>query len=176
VIALALFTIKFQSAAYGQTQISGYVLSRDTADVIANALVFLKNEFGLSIPERSPVQADEDGFYEFTNVEPGKYQVSASGAFLDRNGDEYHIMLVANAVDVPESGLEMHFGFSPTELKLRGMVDAYTISSTPTGHNGVRLEVDPWLSARMGLIRSVVMDGDGKAHTAISFPDRIPDL
>ena len=172
-----VFIVGLSPCANGQGTISGYAFSMDTADPAPGAIIYLKNEFGIATMDRPPVESDADGYYEFTDVEPGRYVMTATGKFEDLEGAEFKFTLVTEVFEVGSDGEEVHFGFSIAELKVRYLTsEPIARYSPPDERGGRQVTLPAWLSPRVHLIRSRIRIGRENKAPASSYADGNPVL
>lgn len=100
-----------------QKSISGYVISLETAKPIANATVFLNNQYNLPLKEPLRVTSDSTGFFRIAGVKPSTYIINAWTTYRDMN-QQYAMVMESNRIDIDRS-LTVDFVFSENAFKLR---------------------------------------------------------
>lgn len=74
---LLLLFLCYCSNVSAQVKLTGYVIEMSTAQPIKGATVFIHNEFNIAFNPPIQTQTNEHGYYEFSNINPGKYSVNA---------------------------------------------------------------------------------------------------
>lgn len=167
----ALFLVT--SAAHGQDAISGHVLSLDTGEPIAGAVLTLKDARGLALPDLEPVSTDADGYYSFENLAPGTYTLYArASANLDEG--QFEAVLVSSPFEAGTDPAQIHVGFSfagfqaSMELSAERQ-DAHVERRSERGP--IEVSGVPSLAlARVKLLRSTINAGGDELLTA-AYPD-----
>lgn len=102
-----------------QNDISGYVVSLETAEPIANATVFLKNKYNLPLEDSDSlrVTTDSTGFYKIAGIEAGTYIMNAWTTYHAMN-QRYAMVVASYRIEVDRS-LTVDFVFSKNAFKYK---------------------------------------------------------
>jgi len=100
-----------------QNSISGYIVSLETAEPIANATIFLNNRYGLPTEDSLRVTSDSTGFYRIARIEAGTYIINAWTTYQAMN-EHYAQVIQSNRIEV-DSSLNVDFVFSEIAFKYR---------------------------------------------------------
>ena len=76
------------SSVYSQTRISGHVVDMQLGKPIAGATVFIHDEFNIAFNPPIQTLTNQFGYYEFVDMEPGKYNVNAF-TYYEAYGDTF---------------------------------------------------------------------------------------
>ncbi len=118
--SLILFSILFfiSVTGYGQTNISGHIVDMQLGEPIAGATVFLHDEFNIAFNPPVQTKTNEFGYYEFDDMDPGKYSVNAF-VYYEAYGDTFAYVYQPGVVTLEEEypkafgdSYVIDFGFS----------------------------------------------------------------
>lgn len=84
-----------------QTKISGYIFDNEKHEPIEGATVFIHDEFNLPIYPSINTLTDENGYYEFTDLEIKRYNVSAYH-YYEVAGDTFALVMQPGIVTLTE--------------------------------------------------------------------------
>ena len=79
-LPLLLVTISSVST-FAQSRICGYVTDINAQSALSGATVFLNDEYNLPIKPDIRMRTDSSGYFDFHNIEPGKYSVNVWSYF-----------------------------------------------------------------------------------------------
>ena len=107
-----------------QVKIYGFVIDFENAHPIDGATVFIHDEYNIAFNPPVNTITDETGYFEFPDMDYGKYSVNAyiyfefkddSVAFVYQPG----VFNVRDSINTyfKEKGFPINFGFSPTNIK-----------------------------------------------------------
>jgi hypothetical protein len=117
---LILFTTILLFANYpvqAQNSISGYVVCLEEAKPIANATIFLKNQYGLTLEDSLTVLSDSTGFYQIERIKNGSYVLNAKNIYRSMD-QQYAIVIQSDVIEV-DGSLEIDLVFSRNDFKQR---------------------------------------------------------
>lgn len=116
-ILLAAVLLFANHPVQGQNSISGYVVSLEEAKPIANAIIFLKNKYGLSLEDSLTVTSDTTGFYRIEGIKTGSYVLNAKNIY--RSMDQQYAIVIQSEVIEVDCNLEVDLVFSENDFKRR---------------------------------------------------------
>lgn len=114
-ILLEIVLCIIAASSNAQHNISGYVVSLESAQPIADATVFLRDQYGLQLEEPLRVTSDSSGFYIIEGIKAGTYIVNAWTTY-DAINQRYAQVVQSNRIEV-ESSLTVDFVFSENAFK-----------------------------------------------------------
>lgn len=85
-----------------QSKLSGFVISLETGKPVPGAIVSLKDASGLDISGRSALHTDQSGYYEFSDLGRGSYQLRV-GSMYDFDDEPVRNVLVSSTFPVADS-------------------------------------------------------------------------
>ncbi len=102
-----------------QNSISGYIVSLETAKPIANATIYLNNQYNLPLKDSDSlrVTSDSTGFYTITGIKSGSYIINAWTTYHEMN-QQYTMVVESNIIKV-DSTINIDFVFSENAFKQR---------------------------------------------------------
>mgnify|MGYP001186283154 FL=1 len=102
-----------------QNSISGYIVSLETAEPIANATVFLNNKYNLALenPDSLKVTSDSTGFYIITGIKTDTYIINTWTTY--RVVDQLYAMVLTSDRIEMDSSITVDFIFSENAFKYR---------------------------------------------------------
>ena len=90
------------SALLSQTTICGYSVNADDSTAIEGTTIFLNDQYNLPLPEDLRTTTDSTGYYEFRNIEPGKYSVNA-WTYFNFHADTFAYIVQPGIFDIDPS-------------------------------------------------------------------------
>ena len=119
--SLLIGAILFFVANPGKSQnnISGYIVSLDTAKPIPNATIILNNEYNLLLDDTELFRTNSDstGFYTIDGIKAGTYIINAWTTYHALE-QEYAMLIISNRVEI-DKNLEVDFVFSENAFKYK---------------------------------------------------------
>ena len=112
-LGIVLFIITALSNA--QHRINGYVVSLESAQPIANATVFLTDQYGLQLEKPLRVTSDSTGFYSITGIKEGTDIINAWTTY--RAMDQRYAMVIASDRIEIDHSRNIDFVFSENAFK-----------------------------------------------------------
>jgi len=100
-----------------QNSISGYVVSLEEAKPIANATIFLKNQYGLTLEDSLTVLSDSTGFYQIEGIKKGSYVLNAKNTY--RSMEQQYAIVIQSVVIEVDGNLKIDLVFSENDFKHR---------------------------------------------------------
>ncbi|MFV1885493.1 MAG: carboxypeptidase-like regulatory domain-containing protein [Balneola sp.] len=101
-----------------QTSISGHIVDIQLGEPIAGATVFIHDEFNIALNPALRTTTNEFGYYEFNDMEPGKYSINAF-VYYEAYGDTFAYVYQPGMVTLEDEYPEafgdsylIDFGFS----------------------------------------------------------------
>lgn len=114
-ILLSIVIFVITSSSNAQHSINGYLISLESAQPIANATVFLRDQYGLQLEEPLRVTSDSSGFYIIEGIKAGTYIINAWMTY-DAINQRYAQVVQSNRIEV-DSSLTVDFVFSENAFK-----------------------------------------------------------
>ena len=98
-----------------QNTISGYIVSLETAQTIANATIILNNQYNLPLEDPQRVRSDSSGFYRIDGVKAGSYIINAWTTYRAMN-QRFGMVVQSDIIEIDRSR-NIDFVFSENAFK-----------------------------------------------------------